>query len=390
MVKSKKKKTKVLAKYLFHKNESRRHQKASDVHELFGTSHIEPYDYKDRTYLSAIEAAKYLGVKVDVLHNLTRKGVIGHQISASGQMRFNLRDLKKYDESLPQKKIRRPDLLVEKINIISINGTIQKIYIKNSMKMADLLDNSIHLMITSPPYFNAKMYSKEPISDDLGNIHNIDEWFEKIAKVWQEVYRVLMPGRKVFINIMNLPVRLKNGGFRTLNLVGKTIDECEKIGFIFKRDIIWHKTNAVRAHFGTYPYPGGILINNMHEFILEFDKPEKKGTRKYGHLTKEQKEQSKLDKEFWISIKKSDVWVMKPQGSGDRRSHVAPFPYELPYRLIKAFSYIGETVIDPFVGSGTTLLAAADLKRNGIGYEINSEIASESIKNLRNYQTKLW
>jgi len=79
---------------------------------------------------------------------------------------------------------------------------------------------------------------------------------------------------------------------------------------------------------------------------------------------------------------------MKPQGSGDRRNHIAPFPYELPYRLIKAFSYVGETILDPFVGSGTTLLAAADLKRNGIGYEINSEIAFDAVKSLKNYQTK--
>ena len=188
---------------------------------------------------------------------------------------------------------------------------------------------------------------------------------------------------------MNLPIRLENGSFRTLNLAGRTVDVCEKIGFIFKRDIIWQKTNAPRAHFGTYPYPGGILINNMHEFILEFNKPEKKGFSKYGHLTDKQKEQSRLDKEFWLSIKKSDVWVMKPQGSGDRRNHIAPFPYELPFRLIRAFSYVGETVLDPFVGSGTTLLAAADLKRNGVGYELHAEIASEAIKGLRHYQAKL-
>ncbi len=124
------------------------------------------------------------------------------------------------------------------------------------------------------------MYSREPIDNDLGNIHDISEWFEKISEVWKEVYRVLQPGRKAFINIMNLPIRLENGSFRTLNLVGRTIDVCEKIGFIFKRDVVWHKTNAARAHFGTYPYPCGILINNMHEFILEFDKPGKKGFNK--------------------------------------------------------------------------------------------------------------
>ena len=350
---------------------------------------MEPKDYKNRTYLSAVEAAKYLNISVEMLHALANKKTIKFRIAASGQMRFDLKELKKYEANLkftPQKN----QINIEKINTIEVNKTIQKIFVKNSMRMDELPDNSIHLMITSPPYFDTKMYSRQPIDGDLGNIHDVDEWFDKISYVWKEVYRVLQPGRKAFINIMNLPIRLGTGGFRTLNLVGRTIDVCEKIGFVFKRDIIWHKTNAVRAHFGTYPYPGGILINNMHEFILEFDKPEKRGFKKYAHLTVEQKEQSKLDKEFWLTIKKSDVWVMKPQGSGDRRNHIAPFPYELPFRLIKAFSYVGETILDPFVGSGTTLIAAADLKRNGIGYEINPEIAYEALTALKNYQTKLW
>ncbi len=349
---------------------------------------MEAMDYRNRTYLSAIEAAKFLGIPVGRLHDLTNRQIIKVQIAGSGQMRFDLSELKQYEKFYHYKQ-KKKEVDIEKVNVIEINKTIQKVFVENSMKMNELADNSIHLMITSPPYFDTKMYSREPIKGDLGNIHDIDEWFEKISEVWREVYRVLQPGRKAFINIMNLPIRLENGSFRSLNLVGRTIDVCEKIGFIFKRDIVWHKTNASRAHFGTYPYPGGILINNMHEFILEFDKHGDKGFNKYGHLSKEQKEESKLDKQFWLSIKKSDVWVMKPQGSGDRRNHVAPFPYELPHRLIKAFSYIDEIILDPFLGSGTTLLAAADLKRNGIGYEINPEIAFETVRNLKNYQTKL-
>jgi DNA modification methylase len=272
--------------------------------------------------------------------------------------------------------------------IIKMNGTIQIVYIDNAQNMKDILNDSVHLMVTSPPYFDAKMYSNKPIKDDLGNIHDLEEWFEEISKVWAEVYRVLEPGRKAFINIMNLPVRRK-GGFRSLNLAGRTIDICESIGFTFKRDIVWHKTNAVKAHFGTYPYPGGILINNMHEFILEFEKPAKAGFKKYAHLTQEQREQSKLDKDFWLSIKKSDVWIMKPQGSGDNRKHVAPFPYQLPYRLIKAYSFVGEAVLDPFLGSGIALKAAIDLKRNGIGYEINPDIAQEAIAALRTWQGQM-
>ena len=350
---------------------------------------MEPLDYKNRTYLSAVESARYLDVSVEEIHDLARRKVITAVKSASGQMRFSLNVLKAYQASIG-KELKGKMVDLPRISEIESNKTLQRVILGSSQSMDELDDNSVHLMITSPPYFNAKMYSKEPIDSDLGNIHDVEEWFKQIGKVWSETYRVLQPGRRAFINIMNLPVRLGDGRFRTLNLVGQTIDVCEKIGFIFKRDIVWYKTNSVRAHFGTYPYPGGILINNMHEFILEFEKPAPKGYKKYDHLTKEQKEDSKLDKDFWLSIKNSDVWTMAPQGSGDNRNHVAPFPRELPSRLIRAFSYVSETVLDPFMGSGTTLLAASELRRNGVGYEIVPEIATEAIKSLRISQSKLF
>jgi len=344
-------------------------------------------DYQDRSYLSAVEAARYLNTTVSIIHELVNQGQLKVTIAASGQQRFDIEDLEGFKVNKGH-IVERDKVSIPWDNAIEINGTIQKIYIKNAQNMGEVASDSVHLMVTSPPYFDAKMYSNKPIEGDLGNLHDLDEWFEEISKVWAEVYRVLEPGRKAFINIMNLPIRQK-GGFRSLNLAGRTIDICERIGFIFKRDIVWHKTNAVRAHFGTYPYPGGILINNMHEFILEFEKPAKKGFKKYAHLTQVQREQSKLDKDFWLSIKKSDVWVMKPKASGDSRNHVAPFPYELPYRLIKAYSFVGETVLDPFLGSGIALKAAVDLKRNGIGYEINQAIAQEAIAALKVCQEQM-
>ncbi|RKZ27877.1 site-specific DNA-methyltransferase [bacterium] len=348
-------------------------------------------DYKERKYLSAIEVAKYLGITVKQVHSLLKLGKLKGSKSASGQYRFDLRTVKKLEDFTYKANpgsLAEPEKLIETGNSLLINETIQKIYVKSSRDMSDIRNNSVHLMITSPPYFNAKLYSKSPIKGDLGNIHDLDEWFNGIGKVWKEVFRVLQPGRKAFINIMNLPIRTKNG-FRSLNIVGKTIDICESIGFVFRREIIWHKTNSVRAHFGTYPYPGNILINYAHEFILEFEKPAPKSYKKYEHLTKRQKELSKLEKDFWIKVKKSDVWLMKPEGSGDNRSHPAPFPYELPYRLIKAYSFVGENVLDPFLGSGTTLVAARDLKRNGVGYEINPEFAIEAIKRIQNFQPVL-
>lgn len=340
-------------------------------------------DYASRGYLSVGEVAAYLGIKVKEVHHLARGNVLPSYKSTSGQYRFTLAEVNKIKVTKQAEQFPR----IGSQTVVKVRGTSQKLCLGDARLMADLADESAHLAITSPPYFNAKMYSQND-AKDLGNIHDLEEWFVQIGKVWAEVFRVLQGGRKFFLNIMNLPIKNKNS-YRTLNLVGKSIDLCEQVGFVFKRDIVWHKTNGVRAHFGTYPYPGGILLNNMHEFILEFQKPEKSGVRKYAHVDKQAREQSKLDKEFWLSLKNSDVWVMKPEKSGDNRTHVAPFPLELPLRLIKAYSFVGETILDPFCGSGTTLLAAALEKRNGIGYELNETFLQVTMQKLEMEDRKL-
>lgn len=340
-------------------------------------------DYASRSYLSAGEVATYLGITVKDVHKLVRCNALRGRKSTSGQYRFSLDEVKK----VKIKKCVKTNKTVKIKTVINVRQTEQTLYLADARKMSNLRDESIHLCITSPPYFNAKMYSENKTAD-LGNIHNLDDWFAEIGRVWAEVFRTLQSGRKFFLNIMNLPVR-NNGTYRTLNLVGKSIDLCEQIGFVFKRDIVWQKTNGVRAHFGTYPYPGGILLNNMHEFILEFHKPEKPGVKKYAHVDRLSREQSKLDKDFWLSLKNSDVWIMKPEKSGDNRIHVAPFPYELPMRLIKAYSFVGETILDPFCGSGTTLRAAALEKRNGIGYELNKDFLQYAKEQLKIENEKL-
>ena len=337
-------------------------------------------DYQSREYLSVGEVANFLGAGVKEIHARVKRGELPAFKSASGQYRFRLGEIKnatgiggKNGEASANGEFR-----------LSVSSTAQRIIVGDSRRMNKIKNDSIHLAITSPPYFNAKMYSDaaDNLAGDLGNIHDLDEWLKKTGEVWAEIYRALQPGRKFFLNIMNLPVRA-NGSFRSLNLVGKSADLCESLGFVFKRDIVWHKTNGVRAHFGTFPYPGGILLNNMHEFILEFNKPAAKSGGKYAHVTAEQKERSKLDKEFWLSLKNSDVWLMKPEKSGGNRSHPSPFPMELPLRLIRAFSFEGETVCDPFLGSGTTLLAAAQCGRNGVGYEINGQFCESAANRLR-------
>ncbi|MDA7989190.1 MAG: site-specific DNA-methyltransferase [Alphaproteobacteria bacterium] len=341
-------------------------------------------DYIERTYLSAGEVAAYLGIAVKDVHGLARDNTLKSCKSASGQYRFALSEVKK---AKVKKNHEPPPRKIERESEVHIRETIQRMYLGDSRVMRELRENTMHLAVTSPPYFNAKMYSQDS-ENDLGNIHDLDAWLVETGKTWREVFRVLQPGRKFFLNIMNLPVR-ENNSFRSLNLVGKSIELCEGIGFIFKRDIVWHKTNGVRAHFGTYPYPGGILLNNMHEFILEFDKPAKSGIRKYAHVSEADREESRLSKEFWLSVKNSDVWTMKPEKSGDHRLHVAPFPLELPMRLIRSYSFVGEHILDPFCGSGTTLIAASLAKRNGVGYELNEDFLAHAVDRLRREESKL-
>lgn len=325
-------------------------------------------DYRSRSYLSVVEVAHYTGLSAPEIHRRVAAGTLPAVKAASGQYRFNLKDIAHLQAKGREKAAAdRPP----SPPVIEVNGVRQQIIAGDARCLAALAAASVHLAVTSPPYFDAKMYSTANPAD-LGNVHDLEQWLAQIGLVWAEVYRVLQPGRKFFLNIMNLPVR-ENKSFRALNLVGKNIDLCESLGFVFKRDIIWQKTNGVRAHFGTYPYPGGILINNMHESILEFEKPTARPGRKYAHLTPQQKEDSRLDKDFWLSVKNSDIWLMKPEKSGRHREHAAPFPEELPARLIRAYSYIGETVLDPFMGSGATLVAAARHGRHGIGYDINPD-----------------
>lgn len=252
-----------------------------------------------------------------------------------------------------------------------------KVYFTDARNIPLYVDNnSVDLAITSPPYFNLKKYSED--ENDIGNINSFLEYISFCKIVYRNVFNALRPGRKFFINVMNPPIRTKRGR-EFMNLFGETVRVCQEIGFIFKGDIVWQKTVSALSQMGSYPYPGSILPNLMHEFIIILEKPCKKSYKKYSLVSEEEKELSKLEKDFWITVKKSDVWKI---ASVKRSKHPAPFPYEIPYRIIKAFSYVNETVLDPFLGSGTTLEASLNLNRNSIGIELNEnyiEIIKEKI-----------
>ncbi|MGB9607967.1 MAG: DNA-methyltransferase, partial [bacterium] len=245
--------------------------------------------------------------------------------------------------------------------------TIHKIVIGDSRKMDEVPDESVHLIITSPPYWQLKDYGDER---QIGFNDTYEDYINNLNLVWKECFRVLHKGCRLCINIGDQFARsVYYGRYKVIPIRTEIIKFCETIGFDYMGAIIWQKvttcnTTGGAAIMGSYPYPRNGIIKLDYEFILVFKKPGKPPK-----VSKEQKDLSKLTLEEWNEYF-SGHWNF-PGEKQDK--HLAMFPEELPKRLIKMFSFVGETVLDPFLGSGTTSLAARKLQRNSIGYEINED-----------------
>ena len=240
-----------------------------------------------------------------------------------------------------------------------------KVIIGDSRKMLEIEDNSIQLIVTSPPYWSIKNYNS---NNQIGYGQTLHEYLKDLYRVWLEAYRVLEPGRRLVINIGDQFARaIIYGRYKIIPIHAEIISQCEDIGFDYMGSIIWQKKTTMNTTgganvMGSYPFPPNGMVEIDYEYILIFKKPGK--PRK---IPKEIKEKSKLSKEEWKEYFYGH-WYF---GGAKQVEHQAMFPEELPKRIIKMFSFVGETVLDPFLGSGTTLKVALQLNRNAIGYEIN-------------------
>jgi len=251
-----------------------------------------------------------------------------------------------------------------------IDRTTHKIVIGDSRELTEIEDESVHLVVTSPPYWQLKDYEDK---GQIGFNDTYEEYINNLNLVWSECNRVLIPGCRLCINIGDQFARsVYYGRYKVIPIRTEIIKFCETIGFDYMGAIIWQKvttcnTTGGASIMGSFPYPRNGILKIDYEFILLFKK-----LGKARRVSKKTKEKSRMTTEQWNEFF-SGHWNFPGE---KQNKHLAAFPEELPGRLIRMFSFVGDTVLDPFLGSGTTSLAAKNLGRNSVGYEVNPEFLS--------------
>ncbi|MEO0180564.1 MAG: DNA methyltransferase [candidate division WOR-3 bacterium] len=245
--------------------------------------------------------------------------------------------------------------------------TLHRVIIGDAREMSEIPDNAVHLIITSPPYWHIKDYG---IPGQIGHGQSYEEYINDLNMVWAECARVLHPGCRICVNIGDQFARTEEyGRYAVIPIREEILRFMLALGFDHMGTIIWQKRTTMKTSggaslMGSFPYPRNGILEIDYEFILIFRKPGKAPSP-----TPEQKSGARLSKTEWKEFF-SGHWSFPGE---KQRGHIAMFPLELPRRLIRMFSFPGETVLDPFLGSGTTALAAAALGRNSLGYEINPD-----------------
>ncbi len=264
--------------------------------------------------------------------------------------------------------------------------TDHKLYQTDARDLSFIEDESVHLVITSPPYWNIKDYNET--ENQLGHIDDYEYFHSELKKVWKECYRVLVPGGRLVCIVGDACKSRREFGRHVVFPNHADIQvNCREVGFDNLNPILWHKISNANyevdngTQFLGKPYqPNGIIKNDI-EYILMQRKP-----GSYRKPTEEQREKSRIeedDYEEWFK----QIWRMPGESTKD---HPAPFPKKLAYRLVRMFSFYGDTVLDPFCGSGTSMIAAMEADRNSIGVEIDQEYCEMTIERLKSNSPSLF
>jgi modification methylase len=238
---------------------------------------------------------------------------------------------------------------------------VNAIFCRSAENMAELPEACVHLMVTSPPYNVGKDYDED---------FTLEEYLAFLKRVWREVHRVLVPGGRACINVANL------GRKPYIPLHAYIIRDMVDLGFLMRGEIIWDKgaSAAASTAWGSWKSPANPTLRDTHEYILVFSKENFSRKKVPGR-------EGTISREEFLEFTKS-AWTF-PAESARKVGHPAPFPVELPYRLLQLYTYSGEVVLDPFMGSGQTALAALQNRRHYVGYEIVPEyikVAEERLK----------
>jgi len=261
---------------------------------------------------------------------------------------------------------------VESENNISFSVSGQKVYLTDANLISEYIElESVQLVVTSPPYWNVKDYG-DPAQIGFGQSYRT--FVKSLDSVWEKCVRVLKPNGKIAVIIQPIPVSSKQTGLgrsSILNIMTDVQSTMKKLGLDLSNIFIWDKRKYNNQRiFGSYPYPPNFFSHLAFEFICVFRKKGKTESR-----PEEIKTASMLSMEEWSDWCFSSIWNIPPKIKINSQGknilgHVAPFPEEIPYRLIRLFSFTGDIVLDPFLGSGTTLQICRITKRRGIGFEI--------------------
>lgn len=243
---------------------------------------------------------------------------------------------------------------------------LNKIILGTAENMRELPNNCIHLMITSPPYNVSKEYD-----EDL----SLNEYLNMLKKSFTETYRVLVNGGRVCINVANLG---RKPYIPLSDYISKIMIE---IGFNMRGEIIWNKASSASPStaWGSWQSAANPILRDIHEYILVFSKGDYKRIRG--------KKENTITKEQFMEWTKS-VWIMNAE-SARRIGHPAPFPEELPFRLIQLYSFKDDIILDPFMGSGTTAISALKSDRKYVGYEISKEYIELAEKRIKPYKSQV-